>query len=90
MVPGGVQVCEQQALPNELIEAVASPNEPVMLRQVCVFSPPGSSSSVCTRPGRSLSIPEHLLGPLQARVGAQERISFARPPVWGASWRFGE
>ena len=30
VVPGGVQVCEQQALPDELVEAVTSPNEPVV------------------------------------------------------------
>ena len=30
VVPGGVQVREQQALPDELVEAVTSPNEPVM------------------------------------------------------------
>ena len=27
MVPGGVQVREQQAVPDELVEAVTSPNE---------------------------------------------------------------
>ena len=30
MCPGGVQVREQQALPDELVEAVTSPNEPLM------------------------------------------------------------
>ena len=30
MCPGGVQVREQQALPDELVEAVTSPNEPVV------------------------------------------------------------
>ena len=30
MVPGGVQVREQQTLPDELVEAVTSPNEPLM------------------------------------------------------------
>ena len=30
MCPGGVQVREQQTLPDELVEAVTSPNEPLM------------------------------------------------------------
>ena len=30
MGPGGVQVREQQTLPDELVEAVTSPNKPVM------------------------------------------------------------
>ena len=41
MCPGGVQVREQQALPDELVEAVTSPNEtfvgvfPSPLRSAC-------------------------------------------------------
>ena len=89
-IPGGVQVCPR-ALPNELVEAVTSPNEPLVgvfpaLRQACLFTPPGSLSSACTTPGSHLSIPEHLLDPLHARVDLQERISLVRLPVWGASW----
>ena len=30
MVPGGVQVREQQTLPDELVEAVTSPNKPLV------------------------------------------------------------
>ena len=41
MVPGGVQVREQQTLPDELVEAVTSPNEPLM----SVF--PSSVRSAC-------------------------------------------
>ena len=41
MCPGGVQVREQQALPDELVEAVTSPNEPLM----SVF--PSSVRSAC-------------------------------------------
>ena len=41
MCPGGVQVREQQTLPDELVEAVTSPNEPLM----SVF--PSSVRSAC-------------------------------------------
>ena len=41
LVPGGVQVGEQESLGDELVEAVTSPNEPVM----SVFPP--SVRSAC-------------------------------------------
>lgn len=40
--------------------------------------------------GQAQASPWLLPGPPRTRVVVQERISLARPPVWGTSWWLGE
>ena len=89
VVPGGVQVREQQALPDELVEAVTSPNEPLMsvfpssVRPACFLLqevlPARAPGLVGTYPFLSVINVVHA-----GELASKTRTSYARPPVWGA------
>ena len=89
MCPGGVQVREQESLGDELVEAVTSPNEPLM----SVF--PSSVRPACfllqeVLPARTPPLvgTYPFLGPIDIlhvrELASKTRTSYARPPVWGA------